>query len=73
MIPASHIGHYVRVGFATFFTCIAVWETFQNGIQANHVQIWWAAALMWILAVAIEAFRIRQHEDDDPGRDSGDE
>ena len=27
----KHIGHYLRVGLATFFTCIAIRETFQNG------------------------------------------
>ena len=68
----KHLGHYVRVGVAAFFTCIAVWETFENGIQSNHVQIWWAAASMWIVAVATETVMIGRQRNDDPGGNSGD-
>ena len=32
-----HCGHYVGVGLATFFTCVAAWETLQNGFLATHV------------------------------------
>ena len=33
----QHCGHYVRVGLATCFTCVAAWETLQNGFLATHV------------------------------------
>ena len=64
MIPPKPFGHYLRVGLATFFTCIAVWETFQNGFLQLHVLLWWAAAVIIVLAVIIEGGRI--------GRDQGD-
>ena len=58
----QHFGHYVRVGFASFFTCVAVWETLQNGFLATHVLLWWLAAAMWVVAVVIEGVRIRRRE-----------
>ena len=63
MIP--HLGHYVRVGLATFFTCIAMYETLQNGPTATHVLIWWAAVVCWIVVVVIQGVRIwrkKEHE-----------
>ena len=35
----------MRVAFASFFTCIAVRETFQNGFLQLHVLIWWGVVL----------------------------
>ena len=35
----------MRVAFASFFTCIAVWEMFQNGFLQLHVLIWWGVVL----------------------------
>ena len=58
----QHCGHYVRVGFASFFSCVAVWETLQNGFLATHVLLWWLAAAMWVVAVVIEGVRIRRRE-----------
>ena len=34
MTLPEHLGHYFRVGVATFWICIAVWETFQNGYSS---------------------------------------
>ena len=56
----EHFGHYVRVGLATFFTCIAVYETAQNGLMATHVLIWWAAVIAWVTVVTIEGVKIRR-------------
>ena len=55
-------GQYVRVGLASFSTCVAMWETFQNGFLATHVLLWWLAAAMWIVAVVIEGVRIHRRE-----------
>ena len=60
---SKHFGHYFRVALATFFTRIAVWETFQNGFLATHVLLWWAAATVWVIVVTIEAVRVRSSED----------
>ena len=35
MNQPQHCGHYVRVGLATFFTCVAAWETLQNGFPGH--------------------------------------
>ena len=56
----EHFGHYVRVGLATFFTCIAVYETAQNGFMATHVLIWWAAVVAWVTVATIEGVKIRR-------------
>ena len=63
MIP--HLGHYIRVGLATFFACIAVYETLQDGLMATHVLIWWAAVLCWIVVVAIEGARRNEMSEPD--------
>ena len=60
MILPEHFGHYLRVGLATFWACIAVWETFQNGSLRLHVHLWWAAAVIIVLAVVVEGVRIRR-------------
>ena len=60
----QHCGHYVRVGLATFFACVAASETFQNGFLATHVLLWWFAAAMWVVAVVIEGVRIRRRVGD---------
>ena len=60
----QHCGHYVRVGLATFFTCVAAWETLQNGFPAAHVLLWWLAAAMFVVAAVIEGVRIRRRERD---------
>ena len=39
MNPPKNFGQYLRVSLATFFTCIAAWETFQNGYLKLHVLI----------------------------------
>ena len=57
-------GHYVRVGLATFFTCVAAWETLQNGFLATHVLLWWLTAAMFVVAAVIEGVRIRRRERD---------
>ena len=57
-------GHYVRVGLATFFTCVAGWKTLQNGFLATHVLLWWLAAAMWVVAVVIEGVSTRRRERD---------
>ena len=61
----KHFGHYFRVGLATFFTCIAVWETLQNGFLHLHVLLWWAASVIIVLAVVVEGVRIRRGQDDE--------
>ena len=58
----QHCGHYIRVGLATCFTCVAASETLQNGFLATHVLLWWLAAAMWVVAVVIEGVRIRRRE-----------
>ena len=60
----QHCGHYARVGLATFFTCVATWETLQNGFLATPVLLWWLAAAMWVVAVVVEGVRIRRRERD---------
>ena len=54
------LGLYLRVGLATFFTCIEVWETFQNGFLQLHVLTWWGAAVTMVLAVAVEIVRFQR-------------
>ena len=60
----QHSGHYVRVGLATFFTCVAAWETLQNGFLATHVLLWWLTAAMFVVAAVIGGVRIRRRERD---------
>jgi len=64
MILPKHFGHYLRVGLATLFTCIAVWETFLSGFVQIHVLLWWAASVIIWLAVIVEGERIRRGEGD---------
>ena len=64
MILPEHSSHYFRVGLATFWTCIAVRETLQNGFLQLHMLLWWAAAVIVVLAVAVEGVRIRRRRDD---------
>ena len=64
MILSERFGHYLRVGLATFFTYIAVWETFQSGFLQIHVVLWWAASVIIWLAVIVEGVRIRRGEGD---------
>ena len=64
MILPGHFGHYFRVGLATFWICISVWATFQNGFLQLGTLLWWAAAVIMILAVAVEGVRIRRRQDD---------
>ena len=61
---SKRFGHYFRVVLATFWTSIAVWETFQNGFLQLHVLLWWAAAVITVLVVAVEGVRIRRRQDD---------
>ena len=60
----EHFDHYFRVGLATFWTCVAVWETFQNGFLQLHVLLWWALSVIIVLAVVVEGVRIRRGQDD---------
>ena len=60
----EHLGHYLRVSLATFWTCIEAWETFQNGFLQLETLLWWAAAVIMALAVAVEGVRIRRRQDD---------
>ena len=64
MILPKNFGHYFRVGLATFWTCIAVWETFQNGFLQLHLLLWWAAAAIIVLTVVVEALQVRRRQDD---------
>ena len=54
----QHCGHYVRVGLATLFTCIAVWETFQNVFLQLYVLLWWVASLINVLVVVVQGVRV---------------
>ena len=63
MILPKNFGHYLRVGLATFWTCIAAWETFHNGFLQLETLLWLAAAVIMTLAVVVEGVRIRRRQD----------
>ena len=56
MIP--HLGHWIRVALATFFCCIALYETTSDGLGETSTLLWLAAAAIWVIVVAIEGARI---------------
>ena len=64
MILPKHLGHYLRVGLATCWTCIAVWETLQNGLMHLHVLLRRVAAVIIVIAVIVEGVRIRRDRRD---------
>ena len=60
MTLSEESGLCLRASLATLFSCIAVWETFQNGFLRLHVLLWWAAAAIVVLAVVK---RVQIHRD----------
>ena len=62
MTLPEHLGHYLRVGLATFFTRIAVRETFQSKFLHLRVLLWWAASVVIVIAAIVEGVRIQRRE-----------
>ena len=63
MIP--RLGHWIRVALATFFCCIAVYESFTDGLAETSTLLWLTAAGCWVAIVAIEGARIWRRKGDD--------